>query len=749
MKITCIGGGPAGLYFAILMKRRDRDHVVRVIERNLADDTFGFGVVFSDATMERLALADPPSYEAITKSFWHWDRIDVHLRGEIVMSSGHGFAGMSRKLLLQILQERARQLGVELVFGEEVSDVDALAREVDLVVAADGVASAVRTARAALFEPRVDHRPNRFCWLGTTVAFEAFTFLFKENEHGLFRVHAYRYEPGRSTFIVECTDETFARTGLAEDDEQATLAYCQRLFAEELGGHPLLPNRSIWRRFPTVHNGSWRDGNVVLLGDAAHTAHFSVGSGTKLAMEDAVALAAALEEARDLPAALARYEEERRPEVESLQRAAQASLEWFEATERYRDLDPVDFAFSLLTRSLRVTHEGLRLRDPAFVAGIDARFAAKAADQAGVDVAPTTPPMFTPYRLRELVLDNRIVVSSMCQYSADDGAVGDWHLVHLGSRALGGAGLVMAEMTDVIADGRISPGCAGLYRPEHVQAWKRVVDFVHGHSRAKIGVQLAHAGRKGSTRRLWEGQDAPLDADNWPLIAPSALPYKAASQTPRPMTRDDMVAVRDAFVASTRMADEAGFDLLELHCAHGYLLGTFLSPLTNLRDDRYGGPVASRLRYPLEVFTAVREAWPAHKPMSVRISATDWLPGGNTGDDAVVVARAFRDAGCDIVDVSAGQTVAEQQPSYGRLFQTPFSDRIRHEVGVPTMTVGAITSYADVNGILAAGRADLCALARAHLYDPYWTRHAAHEQGWALPWPDQYAAVARFEPRFK
>jgi len=747
-RIACLGGGPAGLYFAALIKRARPELDVVVHERHRAGDTFGFGVVFSDATMANLHAADPQSHHAITESFWHWDDIHTFVGGEKLVSTGHGFAGMSRVKLLAILERRCRELGVRLSFEDEIPDPATL--EADLIVGADGVASAMRKRFAETFGPDIDERPNRFVWLGTTFPFEAFTFYFKENEHGLFRVHAYRYEPGASTFIVECTDETFAKTGLHEADEDATLAYLSRLFAPELAGHPLLKNRSIWRRFPTVKNRRWHDGKRVLIGDAAHTAHFSIGSGTKLAMEDSIVLAESLLAHDDVATGLDAYEERRRAEVEAIQRAAQSSLAWFEHTERYRGMAPLQLHFGMLTRSLRVTHEGLKARDLGLVRDIDAWFAGRAAEQTGRSVPSTTPPMFTPYRLRDLVLENRIVVSPMCQYVAEDGEVNDWHLVHLGSRAIGGAGLVLTEMTDVNAEGRITPGCAGLYDDRHVAAWRRIVAFVHAHSYAKIGVQLAHAGRKGASVRPWEGgYDVPLGEGAWPLVAASALPYRPGCQVPRAMTRAEMDRVREDFVAATRRADEAGFDLVELHAAHGYLLATFLSPLTNVRDDAYGGTLENRLRYPLEVFDAVRKAWPAQKPLVVRISATDWCEGGNDSDDAVAIARAFKAHGCDALDVSTGQTVAEQRPEYGRLYQTPFSDRIRHEVGIPTMTVGAISSYADANSILAAGRADLCVLARAHLFDPYWTRHAAYEQGHALTWPEPYATMNRYAFRFK
>jgi anthraniloyl-CoA monooxygenase len=749
VKIVSIGGGPAGLYFAILMKKADRAHDVVVLERNRPDDTFGFGVVFSDATLERFQEADADTHAAITRSFAHWDDIDIHYGGQVLTSTGHGFSGMSRQALLTILQRRCEALGVTLRFSTEVADLAAYG-DADLVLAADGVNSWVRTTHPTWFGPRIDWRPNRFVWLGTTYPFRAFTFIFKTDEHGLWRVHAYRYNAQYSTFILETTEAAWRAAGLDGADESATKAFAERLFARELDGHPILVNRSLWRSFPTIRNDRWYHDNVVLVGDAAHTAHFSIGSGTKLAMEDAIALATHVQAHRDVRGALAGYEAERRPQVESIQRAAQTSLEWFEQVERYHGrLEPVQFAFSLLTRSLRVTHENLRSRDPKLVATVDRWFAERAAAATGrvVPSAPPPPPMFTPFRLRDLVLDNRVVVSPMCQYSAVDGTPNDWHLVHLGSRAVGGAGLVIAEMTDVSREGRISPGCTGLYKPEHVGAWKRIVDFVHGATTAKIGVQIAHAGRKGSTRLMWEGMDEPLSSGNWPLVAASAVPYLPHSQVPRPMTRADMDAVREDFARAARMADEAGFDLVELHFAHGYLLASFLSPLTNLRTDEYGGPLANRARFPLEIFDAVRAAWPTHKPVSVRISATDWVEGGATPADAVEIARALKAHGCDVVDVSAGHAMANAPMGRGRLFQTPFSDRVRHEAGIATMTVGNIASYADVNSILAAGRADLCVLARAHLYDPYWTRHAAHAQGVELPWPDQYRPAAEFTPR--
>jgi anthraniloyl-CoA monooxygenase len=750
MKAAVIGGGPAGLFFALLLKRADPRHDVTVYERNRADTTFGFGVVFSDATEEALAVAEPDVAAAMAERCHRWDDIEVHARGSVLTSAGHRFSGLSRTALLDVITERCKAAGVRLCFEREIADLDALASTADLVLAADGANSTVREHYKEHFRPSVEVRPNRFVWLGTTKPFPAFTFYFKEDASGLWRVHAYQYQPDRSTFIVEATEATWRKAGLDKAEEKDTLAFCERLFSDELAGHRLLSNRSLWRSFPTIRNERWHWKNVVLAGDAAHTAHFSVGSGTKLAMEDAVELVRALQANASIPDALAAYEAARRPAVESLQRAAQASLQWFEDTERYMDLEPIQFAFTLITRSLRVTHENLKARDPGFVAKVDGWFAGQAERQSGVPVPrdPPPPPLFTPFRLRDLVLENRVAVSPMCQYSAVNGMPDEWHLVHLGSRAMGGAGMVFAEMTDVSPEARISPGCAGLYSEEHAAAWKRIVGFVHERTRAKIAMQLGHAGRKGSTRLSWEGDNEPLPEGNWPLLAPSPVPYYPHSQVPREMSRADMQAVSEQFVQAAHYAIEAGFDLLEVHMAHGYLLASFISPLTNRRDDAYGGPLENRMRFPLEVFSAVRKVWPAGRPMSARISAVDWAPGGMEAQDAVDVARMLHDHGCDIVDVSAGQTVPDQRPVYGRLFQTPFADRIRHEAGIATMAVGNISSYADVNTILAAGRADLCLLARAHLWDPYWTRHAAHELGYKLPWPDPYESLNSYRPRF-
>lgn len=783
MRIHVIGGGPGGLYAAALLKNTDPGHDVRVFERNAAADTFGFGVVFSDDALREVGVSDPETHAAIASRFHHWDDIHIHYQGRLLKSTGHGFAGISRRELLLILQRRCRRAGVKLHFESEVEELPSHLEAADLVVAADGANSFVRRRFSDAFQPETDLRPNRFVWLGARTPFPAFTFYFKEDAHGLWRVHAYQYDAaGASTFIVEATERTWRRTGMSMDDEAGAIAFLSRLFEPELDGCALVGNRSHWRQFPTVRVAQWSiwagaDGaasrsrspgrgagaHVVLLGDAAHTAHFSVGSGTRLAMLDAAALVGALGRHEKLGDAMVAYESERRPAVESLQRAAQASLQWFEDVERYMRLEPVQFGFSLLTRSLRISHENLRLRDPGFVETVDRWVARQAEEQAGRSIARhestlgiqrepgdrrPPPPLFTPFRLRETVLPNRVGVSAMCQYSARDGAIDDWHLVHLGSRAVGGAGLVVAEMTAVERDARISPGCAGIYREEHLGAWRRVVEFVHRHTDAKIGIQLGHAGRKGSTRIHWEGADEPLEQGGWPIVSASPLAYFDHSPVPAEIDAKGMDALVDDFTRGASMAREAGFDIVEVHMAHGYLLASFLSPLTNRRQDEYGGSLDNRLRLPLRVLAAVRGVWPDDKPVSVRFSAVDWWPGGNEPEDAVEIARALHAHGCDVVDVSTGQTVPYQQPRYGRQFQTPFADRIRHEVGVATMAVGAISSFEDVNGIVAAGRADICLMARAHLWNPYWTRHAAHALEYPLAWPDQYhEALEGFTPR--
>ncbi len=745
MRIAVIGGGPAGLYFAALAKQLGPGHEITVWERNAPDDTFGFGVVFSDETLGGIEHADAAVHEAMTAEFARWDDIDVHYRGTVTTSGGHGFAAMSRKRLLGILQSRCGELGVGLHFREEApADLSGY----DLVIAADGVNSAMRARYAESFRPSVETRRCRYIWLGTDLVFDAFKFYVLETPAGIMQIHGYPYGRDGSTFILEVSDDVWQRTfgpiaatslKPGESDEKS-IALIRELCADVLDGHQVMANNSKWVSFGTVRCETWVHENVVLLGDAAHTAHFSIGSGTKLAMEDALALAACLHENDGVAEALKAYELERRPVVTSTQRAAQASLEWFENIAQYAHQEPPQFAFNILTRSRRVTYDNLRLRDPEFAAELDHWFARSLG-------TTSRPPMFQPFRLGELELPNRIIVSPMDMYSAEDGVPGDFHLVHLGSKALGGAGLVMTEMVCVSPEGRITPGCGGLYTPEQEVAWKRIVDFVHAQTPARIGVQLGHSGRKGSTKLMWDGIDEPLPAGNWEVCAPSPLPYSERNQVPRELSTTDLDEIREQFVACARAAARAGFDVLELHCAHGYLLSSFLSPLTNQRPDSYGGSLENRLRFPLEVFDAVRAAWPASRPMTVRISATDWCEGGIDADDAVEIARAFAAHGAAGIDVSTGQVVSEERPQYGRSYQTPYADRIRNEIGeehgIAVIAVGAISSYDDVNSLILAGRADLCALGRTHLYDPQWTLHAAADQGYPMPWPKPFAAGSR------
>jgi anthraniloyl-CoA monooxygenase len=758
VRIAVLGGGPGGLYFAALAKQLGPGDEITVWERNAPDDTFGFGVVFSDETLGGIEHADTEIFQAMRREFARWDDIDVHYRGTTLTSGGHGFAAMSRKRLLTILRARCAELGVTVRFRTEAPDVRELAARHDLVVAADGLNSGTRARFAGALRPSVETRRCKYVWLGTDLVFEAFKFYILDTPAGIMQIHGYPYARDASTFILELHEDVWRRAGFAglaagqpapgQSDERS-IDLIRELCAEVLGGHRVFANNSRWASFTTVRCESWHHENIVLLGDAAHTAHFSIGSGTKLAMEDALALAACLHErppGGTVTGALAAYEEERRPVVASTQRAAQASLEWFENIGQYADQDPHEFAFNIVTRSRRVTYDNLRMRDPEFVADMDRWFASVQEAQP----AQVRPPMFQPFRLGPLELANRVVVSPMDMYSSRDGVPGDFHLVHLGGKALGGAGLVMTEMVCVSADGRITPGCAGLYTAEQEDAWQRVVDFVHGHSDAKIGIQLGHSGRKGSTRLMWDGIDQPLPDGNWDVCGPSPIPYSAANQTPRELTVADLAAIRERFTASARAAARAGFDVLELHCAHGYLLSSFLSPLTNRRTDAYGGSPAARLRYPLEVFDAVREVWPADRPMTVRISATDWYDGGIGAEESVEIARAFAEHGVAGIDVSTGQVVSDETPAYGRSYQTPYADRIRNEIGrkygVAVIAVGAISSYDDVNSIIMAGRADLCALGRTHLHDPQWTLHAAAEQeytGAGATWPVQFAAGSR------
>jgi anthraniloyl-CoA monooxygenase len=759
MKIVCIGGGPAGLYFGLLMKAMQPAHDVRVVERNKPYDTFGWGVVFSDATMDNMRQWDPVTADRIQQAFNHWDDIELEFKGRFIRSGGHGFVGIGRKKLLNILQARCEELGVKLVFETEV-DSDADFPDADLVIASDGVNSKIRTKYAPIFKPDIVTRPNRFIWLGTTKLYDAFNFTFVKTEHGWFQAHVYKFDDKTTTFIVETPEAVWKAHGLDKLNADESVAFCEKLFAEHLGGHTLMTNArhmrgSAWLNFQRVKCEQWSlfngHAHVVLMGDAVHTAHFAIGSGTKLAIEDAIELARQFKELganlvetpTRIGELLQRYQALRSVDVLRLQNAAWNAMEWFEAVgQRYADSLPTEqFMYSMLTRSQRISHENLRLRDKGWLEGYERWFA----QQAGLHIAEGAtppPPMFTPYRVRGITLKNRVIVSPMAQYSAVDGMPGDYHLVHLGARAMGGAGLVFAEMTCVSAEGRITPGCPGLYAPEHLQGWKRIVDWVHTNSDAKMAMQIGHAGAKASTRVAWEGADQPLPEGNWPIMAASRQQYlDGVSQISRAMSRADMLDVTAQFVRSTQMAAQAGFDWLELHCAHGYLLSAFISPLTNHRDDDYGGSLANRLRYPLEVFAAVRAVWPQELPMSVRISAHDWVEGGITPDDAVQIARAFKAAGADMIDCSSGQVSADQQPVYGRMYQTPFSDRIRNEVGIPTIAVGAISEADHVNSIVAAGRADLCAIARPHLANPAWTLTEAAKIGYTpISWPRQYVS---------
>ena len=769
MKIVCIGGGPAGLYFGLLMKQLDPAHDITVVERNQAYDTFGWGVVLSDATMDHMRQWDPATAAEIEQAFNHWDDIELKFEGRVLRSGGHGFVGIGRKKLLNILQARCEELGVKLQFETEV-DSDADFPDADLIIASDGINSKIRNQYAQVFKPDIVTRPNRYIWLGTQRLYDAFTFVFEKTEHGWFQAHVYKFDDRTTTYIVETPEAVWQAHGLDQADMAQSIAFCEKLFAADLQGHALMTNArhlrgSAWLNFQRVSCEQWSHFNgrahVVLMGDAVHTAHFAIGSGTKLAIEDAIELTRQFKQQgpngsdrpEHIPQVLQRYQELRRVDVLRLQNAAWNAMEWFEVVgRRYADqLPPEQFMYSMLTRSQRISHENLRLRDAAWLGGFERWFA----ERAGLRIPaaqPAPPPMFTPYTVRGLTLKNRVIVSPMAQYSCVDGVPGDYHLVHLGARALGGAALVMAEMSCPTPDARITPGCPGLWNTAQRDAWQRIVDHVHAGSDAKIGIQLGHAGPKGSTNAPWDhdGADRALPSHNWPLLAPSALPYLADGQVPRAMTRADMDRVRDDFVKSTRLAAEAGFDWLELHCAHGYLLSAFISPLTNQRTDDYGGALAQRLRFPLEVFSAMREVWPQARPMSVRISAHDWVDGGITPDDAVQIARAFKQAGADMIDCSSGQVSATQKPSYGRMYQTPFADRIRNEAGIATIAVGAISEADHVNSIIAAGRADLCAVARPHLANPAWTLSEAAKIGYTpIAWPRQYlSGKAQMETLF-
>ncbi len=747
MRVICLGGGPAGLYFAILFKKANPSFEISVLERNRPDDALGWGSVFSDASLANFLAADPESHAEILANFHHWDDIDIFFKGEKISSSGHGFSGIGRRKLQDILQKRAQALGVKLVFATAIRDPEAYADH-DLIVAADGANSVTRQSHAEIFRPDVVVGKCRYIWLGSHRRLDAFTFAFEKTEWGWFTLHAYRFAADTSAFIVEAREETWAAAGLDQADLASSIAFCEKLFAKVLDGQRLFSNAaqlqsSVWQKFNRIQCRRWHHENIVLIGDAAHTAHFSIGSGTKLAMEDAISLAGCLARTPEVGLALALYQDEREAEALKLLSASRNRMEWFENVARYAHFEPLQFSYSLLTGSQRIGHENLRARDPAYVERIEHWLAAKSG-LPGLLPKGALPPMFTPFSIRGLKLKNRVMVSPMAMYSCQDGLAGDFLLAHLGARALGGAALVMTEMTAVLPAGRITPGCAGLWNEVQEKAWERIVCFVHENSSAKIGLQLGHSGPKGSTRPGWEGTDEPLEEGNWPLLAASAIPYGPNNQVPEAMSRSDMTKVREAFVAAAKRGVAAGFDLLEFHCAHGYLMSSFICPLTNRREDEYGGGLPNRMRFPLEVFKAMRAACPDDLPIAVRISAHDWAPGGNTPDDAVIIAQLFKEAGADLIDVSSGQTTREARPLYGRMYQTPFSDRIRNEAGINTIAVGSIFEADQVNSIIMAGRADLCAIGRAHLADPAWTLHAAASQGFNdIDWPKQYLAAKK------
>ncbi|MEQ1929596.1 MAG: bifunctional salicylyl-CoA 5-hydroxylase/oxidoreductase [Parvularculaceae bacterium] len=745
MKIAVVGGGPGGLYFALLTKKRLPDAQLDVYEQNRADDTFGFGVVFSDETLDEFLSADPDSYELVRERFAWWSDIVIEHEGRRTIVGGNGFAGCSRKTLLDILQTRCRAVGVTLHFGAtvEAQTYERGFADCDLIVAAQGVNSPIRQKHVREFGESIVEQRNKFAWLGSTRPLDAFTFFFRMTPHGPFCAHTYQYEAGRSTWVMETKPECWAASGLARMSEEESARYLEQVFADDLKGHPLLTNRSIWRSFPTITCAKWSSGKTVLLGDAKATAHWSIGSGTKLAMECAIALSnAVVRHRRDIGAAFAEYEKERRTPVEITQHNAQVSLRWFEDMPVHWTKAPMEFAFSLMSRGKSVTWDNLKLRDPAFLEDVEQEFYARYEGKTGRRVAAARPtPMFTPFDLRGLTLPNRVVMAPMAQYSAVNGDLTEWHFAHYAARALGGAGLIITEMTCPTPDARITPACTGLWCDAQEAQWAKLVEFVHGTTPAKVALQLGHAGRKGSTKVPAEGADVPLTQGGWPLVSASAIPLiDGVSPIPAEMTRADMGRVLGDFVAAAERGRRAGFDMLELHCAHGYLLASFISPLTNRRTDGYGGGAANRARYPVEVFAAIRRVWPADKPMSVRVSCSDWAAGGLTLDDLRIVAGAFKEAGADIIHCSSGETVKWQKPVYGRMWQTPFAEFVKNAVGVPTIAVGDITLPEQINTIVAASRADLCALARPHLNNPFFTRQAAAHYGVKAPaqdWPVQ------------
>ncbi|RTY93648.1 FAD-dependent monooxygenase [Flavobacterium sp. GT3R68] len=733
MKIAVIGGGPGGLYFSILTKKAMPDCQIDVYERNKADDSFGFGVVFSDETLGEFLTRDTESYKLIRSKFAYWDDIAVARDGDIVSISGNGFCGCSRKTLLQLLQQRCTEVGVNLHFEANIDDVSKL--EADIIVASDGIGSQIRTQFENDFGTKIELKKNRFVWLGSTKPLDAFTYFFRSTPFGMIVAHSYQYEEGMSTWIFECSDETWQKAGFEVTNEEDTIRKISEFFKEELDGHKLISNKSHWRQFPAITSDKWHKDNIVLLGDAKATAHYSIGSGTKLAMECAISLSDAIVDNKsDILAAFEQYEKARRNRVEMIQHAANVSLDWFENMDRNSQHDFMQFAFGVMTRSKKVTFENLAIRDASFPQKVLSDFNLKN----GTD--KNTPAAFTPFQLREMQLNNRIVMSGMGQYSAENGLVSDWHLLHYGARAIGGVGLILTEMTAISNTGRITLGCAGIYTKEQVIAWKKIIDCIHNNSQAKIGIQLGHSGRKGATLKPWDGVGKPMD-EPWKLLSASPIPFNEKMAAPREMTLKDMDQITSEFVQAAKNADEAGFDMIELQAHHGFLLASFLSPLTNIRTDEFGGNITNRLKFPLRVFTEIRNFFPDRKPMAVRISASDWAENGISEADVLTICEAFKNAGADIINVSSGNTVSNQKPQMGRMWQTPFSDMVRNTVHIPTITTGYIQDIDQINTILLNGKADLVALGRPLLLDPNFVRNAqAYEQFQVTDIPKQYQA---------
>lgn len=732
MKITVIGGGPGGLYFSILTKKAMPHCQIDIYERNKPDDSFGFGVVFSDETLGEFLKRDMQSYELIRSKFAYWDDIIVARDGESVNIAGNGFCGCSRKTLLQLLQQRCVEEGVNLHFEQNVDDLSRFA-DSDIILASDGIASAIRTKHENEFGTKIELKKNRFVWLGSTKPLDAFTYFFRSTPHGTIVAHSYQYEEGMSTWIFECSDETWQKHGFEVTNEEDTMAKIAEIFKEELDGHPLISNKSHWRKFPHVTNEKWYHNNIVLLGDAKATAHYSIGSGTKLAMDCAIGLSdAVIANPNNVQAAFEQYDKTRRNTVEMIQYAAVVSLDWFENMDRHMQHPFQQFAFGCMTRSKKVTYENLRLRDSSFTDKVLEEFN----DNYNVNIKNQSA-AFSKFKLRKLELPNRIVMAPMGQYSAVDGEVSDWHLVHYGSRATGGVGLIITEMTAISETGRITEGCAGIYNAEQLNQWKKITDFIHNNTSTKIAIQLGHSGRKGATKKPWEG-NGPMETP-WNLISASPIPFNENFATPKEMTLEDMEEIKSQFIQATKNADEAGFDMIELQAHHGFLLASFLSPLTNIRTDEFGGSIENRLKYPLEVFKAIRDVFPTEKPISVRISATDWAENGISEQEVIAIATAFKAAGADIINVSTGNTVAGQKTLTGRMWQTPFSDAVRNTVHIPTITAGYIQDIDQINTILLNGRADLVALGRPLLLDANFVRNAqAYEQFQANDIPNPY-----------